>query len=67
MSAYWLITRDTESLLTFRTTTDLLIFLHDHLDRLRKFRVLKNKEDQVVEVFLAHLPFGLFRDVLERS
>lgn len=67
MSKYWLITCKTESLLTFKDLTDLVIFLHDHQHEIKKFRVLKNKEDDVVEVHLGHLQWPEFRNVLERS
>jgi len=67
MSRYWLITKETESLLTFRTVIDLVIFLYDHQGQIHRFRILKNKEDQVVEVHLSHLPWSSFKETLEKS
>lgn len=67
MSEFWIITRETESLLTFRSITDIVIFLFDHQSRLDRYRILKNKGDSVVEVHLNHLKYEVFREVLERS
>lgn len=67
MSRFWIITKETESLLTFKYLSDLVTFLYDHQDRMDRFRVVKNKDDHVVEVHLKHLPWSSFREVLERS
>lgn len=67
MSRYWLISKQTESLLCFRTEGDLLIFLYNHQGEVARYRVLKNKNDHVVEVHLSHLKWSEFREVLERS
>lgn len=67
MSKYWLITVATESLLTFKDVHDLVIFLHDHQKDMKRFRVLKNKGDSVVEIHLGHLPWVEYRNILERS
>lgn len=67
MSRYWLITRETETLLVFHDVQDLVIFLYDHQDNMERFRVLKNKDDYVVEVHLGHLKWPKFKEALENS
>ena len=67
MSRYWIITKETESFLPFRDIGNLLTFLYDHQKDVGRFRVLKNKNDSVVEVYLSHLLWKDFREALESS
>lgn len=67
MSRYWIITRETESLLTFNSVNDLVIFLFDHKHEMHRYRILKNKDVNTIEVHLSHLPWSSYREILDKS